>query len=146
MIAHPARRTSRGPSVAFIAAVAGIAIAASAWAQQPRPVTFTNDQADQGRTAYLGACVDCHGANLDDGEFGGAPLKGNHFAQKWGQDTADILYLYMSTAMPPERPGQLTPRAYAAIMAFILRGNGYQPGGGELPSDPDALAKLTLVK
>lgn len=140
------RPAKRCLGLALVAGTAVMLASAGASAQQTRPVTFTNEQADQGRTAYMGACVDCHGANLDDGEFGGAPLKGNHFAQKWGHETADIIYLYMSTAMPPERPGQLTPRAYAAILAFILRGNGYQPGGPELPSDPDALAKLSLAK
>ena len=135
---------SRWSGWVAVGAIATMALGASA--QQLRPITFTNDQADQGKVAYAGACIDCHGANLDDGEFGGAPLKGSHFAQKWGDDSADILFLYLSQYMPPDRPGQLTPRAYAAIMAFILRGNGYQPGGGELPADPDALAKFTLKK
>ena len=117
----------------------------AAIAQAQRPATFTNEQAEQGRSAYAANCIDCHGANLDDGEFGGAPLKGLSFNQKWGQDTADGLYVYMSTQMPPNAPGSLSARTYANIMAFILRGNGYQQGA-ELPADPGALANLTMKK
>lgn len=110
------------------------------------PVTFTDAQADRGRSAYVQNCVDCHGPNLDDGEFGGAPLKGNYFSEHWAVGTADALFLYTSTLMPPDRPGALSQQTYADIVAFLLRSNGYPAGAQELPADPDALAHMSLER
>jgi mono/diheme cytochrome c family protein len=31
------------------------------------PVSYTANQAAQGKTAFTQACASCHGANLDDG-------------------------------------------------------------------------------
>jgi len=107
-------------------------------------VSITRAQADRGRTEYTRNCVDCHGANLDDGEFGGPPLTGTAFKEKYFGTTADALFGFISTAMPPDRPGRLSAQTYADIAAFILSKNGIQPGTAELPSDMDALANLTV--
>lgn len=107
-------------------------------------VSFTAVQADRGRGEYLKSCVDCHGAALDDGEFGGAPLKGATFREKWFGTTADVLFGFLSSAMPPDRPGRLSPQAYADLTAYILSVNGVQPGAVELPADADALAALAV--
>lgn len=143
---HSNFRRAIAPAVVIAASACAVGVAANAQNKATRPPSFTNEQADQGRAAYMQYCVDCHGANLNDGEFGGAPLKGLHFDGRWGGDTADVLYLYLSQYMPPDQPGRLNPKNYAAIMAFILRGNGYQPGGQELPADPDALGQVTLKR
>jgi mono/diheme cytochrome c family protein len=108
------------------------------------PATFTQAQVEGGRASYSQFCVDCHGANHDDGEFGGAPLKGTAFKDKWFGVTADALYGFVSTAMPPDRPGKLNPQTYADLVAYILSRNGVQPGASELPSDLEKLATLTV--
>jgi mono/diheme cytochrome c family protein len=54
----------------------------------PRPVTYTDAQADQGRALYAEHCVTCHGVNLDDGAYA-PPLKGNDFRQKWAARPID---------------------------------------------------------
>jgi mono/diheme cytochrome c family protein len=107
-------------------------------------VTFTADQVDRGRQTYTKNCADCHGANLDDGEFGGAPLKGTEFTQKYFGITADALYGFMQSAMPPDRPGALSAQEYADLTAYVLSVNGMQAGGAELPADVDKLSKLTV--
>ena len=38
--------------------------------------SFTSEQAERGHADYAHNCLDCHGSNLDNGEFGGPPLKG----------------------------------------------------------------------
>ncbi|HZQ40621.1 MAG TPA: hypothetical protein VFA87_07500, partial [Rhizomicrobium sp.] len=43
---------------------------------QPAELSFTAAQAASGEAEYKTSCIDCHGAHLDDGEFGGPPLKG----------------------------------------------------------------------
>ena len=128
---------------AIVASLAG-APAAVGQDAPPAKVTFTQAQVDRGRADYMAACADCHGAALDDGEFGGAPLKGSTFRTNWHGLTADALYGYIISAMPPDRPGRLSPQSYADITAFILRGNGFQPGTQELPPDLEKLAEFVL--
>jgi mono/diheme cytochrome c family protein len=110
------------------------------------PVAFTADQAARGQAAYRRACQDCHGFNLNDGEFGGAPLNGGYFARHWGGGGVSALYGYLTAKMPPDRPGKLNPQTYADLAAFLLSKNGYAPGQSELPPDPDAQKNMTLKR
>jgi mono/diheme cytochrome c family protein len=121
-------------------------IAASGAAAQSAPASFTEEQAARGETDYQRNCQDCHGANLDDGEFGGAPLKGSYFAQHWGAATAYALVGYMKIKMPPDRPGQLSPGTYADLAAYILSRNGYAPAGAELPVEDSGQQAMSLKK
>ena len=105
---------------------------------QTTPLSFTLAQADNGEAAYAEHCASCHGKNLDDGAYG-PPLKGIDFRQKWGSRSAEPLFTYTSTKMPPARPGTLGDPAYAQLLAFILQENGSKPGTRELPADPEAL-------
>src|SRR5437763_12910201 len=90
----------------------GISLAAfgrvSAQGDQQIPVSFTAAQAEHGEAAYRQNCQDCHGSTLDNGEFGGPPLKGAYFRGHWGAANLAALYGYVSTAMPPARPGRLS--------------------------------------
>lgn len=113
-------------------------------AAAPVPLTFTQEQADRGHALYRRNCQDCHGFNLNDGEFGGAPLNGQYFARHWGGGPVAALYGYMRAKMPPDRPGKLNPQTYADLTAFLLASNGYQPGQTELPPDPAAQAHMDL--
>jgi mono/diheme cytochrome c family protein len=110
------------------------------------PPAFTEEQADRGKTAYNRNCQDCHGHNLNDGEFGGAPLNGGYFNRHWGSGSVAALYSFMRTKMPPDRPGKLNPQTYADLTAFLLSQNGYQPGKDELPVDAGAQQGMTLKK
>jgi mono/diheme cytochrome c family protein len=110
------------------------------------PVTFTAEQANRGQTIYRRACQDCHGFNLNDGEFGGAPLNGQYFARHWGSGGVAALYGYLIAKMPPDRPGKLNPQTYADLVAFLLTKNGYEPGQLELPPDQDAQQHMTLKR
>ena len=131
-------------SVALAATMVAAPISAVRAQDDLPAVSFTSAQVDRGHTEYARSCVDCHGANLDDGEFGGAPLKGNSFKAKWFGMTADALYGFMSSAMPPDRPGRLSPQVYADLEAYILAQNGIQAGTTELPGDLDKLAGLMV--
>jgi mono/diheme cytochrome c family protein len=110
------------------------------------PPRFTEEQADRGHTAYRRNCQDCHGANLNDGEFGGAPLNGQYFARHWAKGSVAALYGYMRTKMPPDRPGRLSPQTYADLTAFLLVRNGYQAAQTELPPDPAAQEHMNLQR
>ena len=105
--------------------------------------TFTAAQAAQGRAAYATSCASCHGVNLDDGAFG-PPLKGVQFIQKYGNRTVDGLFNTTSRTMPTTAPGSLSPQVYAQIVAHILEQNAIVATDQELPSDPAALARMTI--
>jgi PQQ-dependent dehydrogenase (s-GDH family) len=107
------------------------------------PPTFTAEQAERGKTAYLSNCSTCHGQNLISATYG-TPLAGPYFAGKWGGHSVGELYRYAHDRMPPSRPGALGDDAYADIVAFILSTNGAAAGDTPLPADPAALDKMTV--
>jgi mono/diheme cytochrome c family protein len=129
-------------SIANAAAVTN----AGAQAREQRPPAFTEEQVARGRAIYQKNCQDCHGSTLDNGEFGGAPLKGSYFRQHWGAGDVSGLFGYVNTLMPPDRPGQLSPQSYVDLTAFLLSNNGYTAGSEELTADPDAQRKMTMKK
>ena len=132
--------------VAFAAAVVlggGNVVSAQ---EQPAAPLYAAAQAERGQAAYRQSCQDCHGSTLDNGEFGGPPLKGGYFRTRWGQGNVAALYGYVSLVMPPDRPGQLSPQTYADLVAFLLSNNGYPPGEKELPADPNAQQNMSLKR
>lgn len=110
------------------------------------PVTFTSEQAGRGQAAYRRACQDCHGYELNNGEFGGAPLNGLYFSRHWGSGSVAALYGYLTAKMPPDRPGKLNPQTYADLVAFLLSKNGYAAGSAELPPDQDAQQRMIMKR
>ena len=123
----------RGPVAAWLLGVGCAAGAVVAGAQAQGPFAgagFSADQAERGKAAYAGACVNCHGANLDDGEFGPA-LKGAAFRAHWAGQSQAALFTYIQTKMPPGSAGTLGAEAYADIEAYILQNNGVSAGGAD---------------
>lgn len=110
------------------------------------PLSFTEQQVAQGKAAYEHNCMDCHGSTMDNGEFGGAPLRGSYFRTRWGNGSVAALYAYTRTKMPPDRPGILSDKVYADLVAYILKANGYEPGGRELPADSTAQQSMSLKR
>ncbi|HXA76512.1 MAG TPA: PQQ-binding-like beta-propeller repeat protein, partial [Candidatus Acidoferrales bacterium] len=99
--------------------------------EQGSAPSFTASQVKRGKAAYGGNCSSCHGANLDDGEFGPA-LKGAAFQKKWGDQPPTALFSYMFQKMPPSGPGTLDEQTYADLEAYLLQANGLEPGTTEL--------------
>ena len=132
-------------AAALLLITAGM-LQASAQGREQRTPAFTEAQVQRGKSIYQKNCQDCHGSTLDNGEFGGAPLKGSYFRQHWASGDVSALFGYVNTLMPPDRPGQLSPQSYADLTAFLLSNNGYAPGAEELPLDQDAQRKMTLKK
>lgn len=99
----------------------------------PVAAVYTLEQADRGETVFTTVCSACHGRN----EFTG-PI----FALTWMAEPVGNLFQHVSTAMPQDRPGSLSPAEYAAVVAYLLRLNGRPPGERELPADPALLARM----
>jgi mono/diheme cytochrome c family protein len=110
------------------------------------PPVFTEAQAERGHLEYAHNCIDCHGSNLDNGEFGGPPLKGSSFARQWEAGNVAALFAFMKAKMPPDRPGQLNDETYSDIIAYILDQNGYKAGEKELPADAKVQETMSLKR
>jgi S-disulfanyl-L-cysteine oxidoreductase SoxD len=122
------------------------ASASTAFAQSAEGPSFTAEQVERGRAAYNQNCQDCHGSTLDNGEFGGPPLKGGYFRNHWGAGSVADLTGYAKALMPPDRPGRLSDQTYTDLVAFLLSNNGYAPGSRELASDAAEQQKMSLKK
>ena len=138
------------PTILFLV---GLSIATTAGSptvraqgREERPPAFTQEQVQRGKSLYQKNCQDCHGSTLDNGEFGGAPLRGAYFRQHWGSGDVSALFGYVNTLMPPDRPGQLSAQSYVDLTAFLLNSNGYAAGAEELTADQDTQRKMTLKK
>jgi mono/diheme cytochrome c family protein len=114
--------------------------------QTQTALTFTAEQAERGHAIYERNCQDCHGTTLDNGEFGGAPLKGSYFRRRFADGSVAALYSKTKQTMPPDRPGQLSEQSYVDLTAFLLSENGYAPGDKELPADLETQQKMSLKK
>jgi len=125
------------------ATTAATATTSTASATAGTPPSFTDAQADRGKTAYAANCITCHGQDLVSATYG-TPLAGAYFAGKWGGKSVAALYQYAHDKMPPSRPGTLPAQTYADIVAYVLKVNGVAAGTAELPADPQKLAAMTV--
>jgi S-disulfanyl-L-cysteine oxidoreductase SoxD len=103
---------------------------------------YTEEQAGRGQTYYQQSCGRCHGANLA-GTFETPPLMGR-FIPYWSGTTMDVMFDYVSTAMPLDRPGSLGPTANAAIVAYLLKANGFPAGTKEFGSTADVQKTISF--
>ena len=101
---------------------------------------YTDAQAERGGVQFQQHCGRCHGANLA-GTFETPPLVGR-FKPYWSGATMDVLFDYVATAMPLDRPGSLSRTANADILAFILKENGFPAGAKELSASSEDLKAI----
>jgi mono/diheme cytochrome c family protein len=94
---------------------------------------YTSEQADRGRAAFDAKCQSCHGGALDGGTLAPA-LKGGEFLSGFQQKPLRRLYSRIISTMPPDDAGSLTESETLALVALVLRANGY-------PAGPEALAR-----
>jgi len=159
-----AQRTALAASamIAALAIVAGSAgpshpagFSSTAYAQEPPRQerttvwdgVFTTEQAKRGSALYGRRCMPCHGPELNGGDNGaddGISLTGGYWATWRGQTVAE-LFRVVSTKMPRNAPGQLTPQEYADVISFLLEANSYPAGKSELPPDTTRLEQIVFV-
>jgi alcohol dehydrogenase (cytochrome c) len=94
---------------------------------------FTAAQAELGRAVFESVCSACHAL----GEF-----RGQQFRLTWMARPLRDFVQHISTAMPQDAPGSLTPAQYAAVTAYFLQLHGQPPGNRELPSVSDDLGAM----
>jgi len=92
---------------------------------------YTDPQASQGAQTYQQNCAVCHGASL--GGIGEAPaLVGVGFISDFNGLSLGDLFERIRTTMPLNNPGGLSREQYSAILAFVLKSNGFPSGAREL--------------
>jgi alcohol dehydrogenase (cytochrome c) len=115
---------------------------ANAQTESAPPVSYTQQQANDGKQRYEQHCAACHGEELQGFEL--APsLKGRYFERRWGGQSVDLLASGVRR-MPPTGPGSLADKDYADIIAFLLSNNGVTATDSMFTGDPRLWAKLTV--
>lgn len=96
---------------------ASLFLAFAAPAQTPAP-TYTQAQAQAGAALYTQNCAMCHGD----------ATAGHTLVQPGTSPAIGGIFSIMTTSMPLNQPGSLTPQQYENIMAYALKNNGYPAG------------------
>ena len=81
-------------------------------------------------------CAACHSIS----EF-----RGGRFRLVWVGRTVGELFQTVSTLMPEDDPGSLSPEEYSAIISYMLRENGYPAGEQDLATDARTLQDIRIV-
>jgi mono/diheme cytochrome c family protein len=130
----------------FLRATLSMAISLAAFAQTTaKSGAYTAAQATAGEAVYKTSCASCHGAELE-GRGQMPALQGTDFVAAWKDMSLGLLFEKMQSSMPADKPGSLKFEDNAAILAFLLKRNGYPAGAAALPADPDALKKISWGK
>jgi mono/diheme cytochrome c family protein len=94
---------------------------------------FTEGQAQRGEVVFRQVCAACHGL----GDF-----NGEAWLKRW--PTAGGLFDVISSTMPQDNPGGLSPQQYADVIAFFLKSNGFRTGPEELPREAAPLNAIAI--
>ena len=124
--------------VLVLAATVAAGTALRAGAATPPPALYTDAQAVTGNREYQSNCAACHGAHL---EGGAGPALAGPVLRNLAKDTrlsVGDVFAVIAKQMPLNQPGSLTRQQYVAIMAYILKRNGY-PAGEKALTYPLAL-------
>ena len=97
---------------------------------------FSDEQAARGKKLYVSSCSSCHQEGLQGADLAPA-LKGEDFVLRWGGFSMQDMFDTISTKMPSDDPGTLSPQVNADIVAYLLQVNKFPAGHDELK--PDAL-------
>ena len=108
---------------------------------------YSETQAKAGQSAYEEHCASCHGDQLEGIDIS-PPLVGQKFNYTWRGNSAELLSFHLRR-MPPKtagEPGSLGDDAYANILAYILKRNGFESGDTPLPSSMHDLARIEIPR
>jgi hypothetical protein len=106
---------------------------------------YTDEQARRGNELYRRECSSCHADDLNGVEYA-PPLTVDFLVSQWGLGVRTVgeLFNRVVTSMPLDKPGSLSPQAYADILTHILKMNGFPAGAQELSRDATVLGRIGL--
>lgn len=124
------------------------AISGAAQAASVLDGVYTAEQAERGQSLYRRHCTYCHHDDLLGGEdlrVVPPALVGLAFSERWAGKSVADLFQVLSATMPWERT-KLTPPAYADLVSYLLKENGYPAGRQELPPDLARLSRILVIQ
>ena len=123
--------TNTGYFVLFVFAftVAGAAQSPDVPARNVWQGVYTDAQAVRGQREYATNCANCH---RDDLSGYNDILKGRRFMEKYRESSLDLFFDKIKTTMPRGAPASLGDKAYADIVAYVLKFNEFPAGEQEL--------------
>jgi mono/diheme cytochrome c family protein len=135
---------------AAVASLAGLAVHAGAGLAQDAAATrttasgvYSQEQAERGQGIFAKRCAACHGPDLGGGDLA-PPLHGGEFLSAWTGRPLRRLYSRIISTMPPDDVGSLTEDETVALVALVLKTNGY-PAGTQPAGRADDLNAITVV-
>ncbi len=105
---------------------------------------YTSEQAARGKKLYVDSCSSCHKEGLQGADLAPA-LKGEDFVLRWAGYSMQDMFNTISTKMPSDDPGKLSPQVNADIVAFILQVNKFPAGHDELKPDAPLLKGIAIA-
>lgn len=132
---HALRRPVAVGTVLAALALPGLAFAGSSG-------DYTAAQAAQGKKLYDSNCASCHMTDLSGGS--GPALAGKKFKSylQFSKISADQLLSFIASQMPANDPGSLKQDQYNAILAYMLKYNGYSAGSAKLTTESVKTIKM----
>ena len=107
-----------------------------------RDGVFTDAQAARGQAVYQKQCASCHGDALQG--LQGPPLVAEAFLSKWHTQPLSELASKIRHTMPAgAAAGTLTPQQSSDLVAHILKVGGFPASKTELPTEEEALSRIT---
>lgn len=113
---------------------------------------YTEEQAERGRSTFVGQCAQCHGT-LGDGLSGRDPdqpaapaLVNANLFQDWGGAPISTWTLYATETMPLNFPGGLDSQEYVDAFTYLLEVTGVPAGDEELVTDPQTLGTIVIER
>jgi mono/diheme cytochrome c family protein len=101
---------------------------------------YVDDQAARGKEIFSKNCATCHDAELTGRN---APaLKGETFMTNWNGMPVGDLFDYINKSMPRGQSYRLSREDTGAVVALILKANGFPVGKKELPTDAESLQAI----
>jgi len=116
-------------------------------AQAPKSVwdgVFSDEQAARGKKLYVTSCSSCHMEGLQGADLAPA-LKGEDFVLRWAGFSMQEMFNTISTTMPSDDPGKLSPQVYADVVAYLLQVNKFPAGHDELKPDAPLLKGIAIT-
>ena len=99
---------------------------------------YTFEHAERGVALYKQKCASCHApSRFTDEDLFIKPYAGKPMWE---------MFEVISDSMPEDDPGGMKPEEYAAVIAQLLRMNGFPTGQTELPTSKEALSAIVFER
>lgn len=97
---------------------------------------YTERQAARGEKTFARYCGGCHQSS----QFTQNGLLGRHEGQ-----TLEEVYHTLRSTMPKDSPGNLKPREYAVVLAYLFKLNGLPAGDEPLEMEDEVLRTIVVT-